>query len=47
MAQKKKSKKTTRKPSGGTSRGMQTSQVVMGIIGILIILSMVLSLVKF
>lgn len=46
MAQKKKKKKQ-HVGTGRSKRGMRTQQIVMGIIGVFIILSMVISLIRF
>jgi hypothetical protein len=47
MAQKKK-KKTKKPPSTGQARpGLRRQQIIMGVIGIFIILSMLISLIRF
>jgi len=47
MAQKKRKAKAKPKPNQGKRRSMRNQQIVMAIIGVLIILSMVISLIKF
>ena len=48
MAQKKKKKKPQKPPSTRQSRpGLRRQQIIMGVIGVFIILSMLISLIRF
>jgi hypothetical protein len=47
MAQKKKKKKQPPKPSRQAHRGLRRQQILMGLIGIFIILSMIISMIRF